>query len=119
MFRVLTRKRKRRLSSPRTVALSVGAHLLLLIGVVVSSTAAPAESAPVEVVNDQWDIAKPAPPEPEPAEPQQPETPPPPTPGQTLETPSPTTVPDASRTPTRTSSRCAWRTSRGSAPSAT
>lgn len=93
MFRVLTRKRKRRLSSPRTVALSVGAHLLLLIGVVASSTAAPVESAPVEVVNDEWDIAKPAPPPPEPDEPRQPETPPPPTPGETVVVPSPTTVP--------------------------
>lgn len=94
MFRVLTRKRKRRLSSPRTVALSVGAHLLLLIGVVVGSTAAPAEARTEERVVDEWDIAKPAPPTPEPDEPRQPDTPPPPTPGQTLETPSPTTVPE-------------------------
>ncbi|HLL82029.1 MAG TPA: energy transducer TonB [Longimicrobium sp.] len=94
MFRVLTRKRKRRLSSPRIVALSVGAHLLLLLGAVAISTAAPVESRPVEQVMDEWDIAEPTPPPPAPVEPQQPETPPPPTPGQTLETPSPTTVPD-------------------------
>lgn len=97
MFRVFTRKRKRRLSSPRIVALSVGAHLLLLLGVVVSSTAAPAEPVIEEVVNDEWDIAKPAPPPPPPPpveDQPQPETPPPPTTGQTLETPSPTTVPD-------------------------
>jgi len=94
MFRVLTRKRKRRLSSPRIVALSVGAHLLLLVGVVASSTAAPAETRVQEVVNDEWDIAKPAPPPPAPAEPQQPDTPPPPTPGETVTLPAPTTVPD-------------------------
>jgi len=94
MFRVLTRKRKRRLSSPRIVALSVGAHLLLLLGAVAISTAAPVESRPVEQVMDEWDIAEATPPPPAPVEPQQPETPPPPTPGQTLETPSPTTVPD-------------------------
>lgn len=99
MFRVLTRKRKRRLSSPRIVALSVGAHLLLLVGVVASSTAAPAEARVQEVVNDEWDIAKPAPPPPAPAEPQQPDSPPPPTPGQTLETPSPTAVPDGIEKP--------------------
>jgi protein TonB len=93
MFRVLTRKRKRRLSSPRTVALSVGAHLLLLIGVVVSSTAAPVETGH-EIVGDLM-LVEPTPPPPAPIEePQQPETPPPPTPGQTLETPSPATVPD-------------------------
>jgi protein TonB len=71
----------------------VGAHLLLLLGVVASSTAAMVEPQPEEHVVDEWDIAKPPPP-PAPVEPQQPETPPPPTPGQTLETPSPTTVPD-------------------------
>ncbi len=94
MFRVLTRKRKRRLSSPRIVALSVGAHLLLLVGAVASSTAAAVERAPEEIVNDQWDISKPAPPPPAPAEPQPPETPPPPTPGETLEMPSPISVPE-------------------------
>ncbi|HEX8674647.1 MAG TPA: TonB family protein [Longimicrobium sp.] len=92
MFRVLTRKRKRRLSSPRIVALSVGAHLLLLVGVVASSTAAPAEPT-VEVLNDQWDIAKEPTPPPAPDEPQQPDTPPPPTPGETVELPAPITVP--------------------------
>ncbi|HEX8452571.1 MAG TPA: TonB family protein [Longimicrobium sp.] len=93
MFRVLTRKRKRRLSSPRIVALSVGAHLLLLVGVVASSTAAMVETRPEEQVVDEWDIAKPAPPPPAPDEPQQPDTPPPPTPGETVELPAPTTVP--------------------------
>ena len=92
MFRVLTRKRKRRLSSPRIVALTLGAHLLLLVGVVASSTAAPAEPT-VEVLNDQWDIAKEPTPPPPAAKPQQPEAPPP-TPGKTLETPSPPRVPD-------------------------
>lgn len=93
MFRVLTRKRKRRLSSPRIVALSVGAHLLLLVGAVASSTAAMVEPRPEERVVDEWDIAKPAPPPPAPAEPRQPDAPPPPTPGETVEMPSPTTVP--------------------------
>ncbi len=94
MFRVLTRKRKRRLSSPRIVALSIGAHLLLLAGAVVSSTAAPAPGTE-EVLSEPWVIPEPETPSPAPVEEQpQPETPPPPTPGQTLETPSPTTVPD-------------------------
>ena len=94
MFRVLTRKRKRRLSSPRIVALSVGAHLFLLLAAVAVSTAAPVDPAPEEHVVDEWDIAEPTPPPPAPVEPQPPETPPPPTPGQTVEMPSPTTVPD-------------------------
>jgi len=94
MFRVLTRKRKRRLSSPRIVALSAGAHLLLLVGVIASSTAAPAAAGTKDQVIDEWDIAKPAPPPPAPVEPQQPDAPPPPTPGQTVEMPAPTTVPE-------------------------
>ncbi len=103
MFRVLTRKRKRRLSSTRTVAVSVGIHLLLLGLVVAHSTAAPAPAAPPEEV-DVWDISKPAdpPPPPEPAapaapvepEPQPEDTPAPPVPGQTVDLPAPTTVPD-------------------------
>ncbi|HEY0153516.1 MAG TPA: TonB family protein [Longimicrobium sp.] len=93
MFRVLTRKRKRRLSSPRIVALSVGAHLLLLVGVVASSTAAMVETRPEEHVVDEWDIAKPPPPPPAPAAPQQPDTPPPPTPGETVEMHAPIEVP--------------------------
>jgi TonB family protein len=93
MFRVLIRKRKRRLSSPRIVALSVGAHLLLLVGVLASSTAAMVDTRPDEEVVDEWDIAKPAPPPPAPDEPQQPDTPPPPTPGETVQLPAPTTVP--------------------------
>jgi protein TonB len=96
MFRVLTRKRKRRLSSPRIVAFSVGGHLLLLLGAVAISSAAPVEPRIEERVVDEWDIAKPAPPPP-PDEPRQPESPPPPTPGETVEMPSPTTVPDEIR----------------------
>ncbi|HEX8212278.1 MAG TPA: TonB family protein [Longimicrobium sp.] len=93
MFRVLTRKRKRRLSSPRIVALSVGAHLLLLVCVIASSTAAIATTGTEDQVIDEWDIAKPAPPPPAPVEPQQPDSPPPPTPGETVQMPAPTTVP--------------------------
>lgn len=97
MFRVLTRKRKRRLSSTRTVALSVGVHLLLLGLVVAHSTAAPVP-APTPTIHDIWEIDKPAPvdpPPPPPADaPEQPESPPPPVPGETVELPAPTTVPD-------------------------
>ncbi|HEX8830141.1 MAG TPA: energy transducer TonB [Longimicrobium sp.] len=97
MFRVLTRKRKRRLSSTRTVAVSVGVHLLLLGLVVAHSTAAP--TTPVEQLQDEWVIpdppAPPAPDEPEqPDVPAQPDAPPPPVPGETVELPAPTTVPD-------------------------
>lgn len=97
MFRVLIRKRKRRLSSPRTVALSVGVHLLLLGLAVAHSTAAPAPPAePPAIIKDMWEIEKPAPtpPPPAPDVPEQPETPPPPVPGETVELPAPTTVPE-------------------------
>jgi TonB family protein len=97
MFRVLTRKRKRRLSSPRTVAMSVGIHLLLVGLVVAHSTAAPAPT-PGAVAEDIWELPKPAPadppPPPAPDVPEQPDAPPPPVPGETVELPAPTTVPD-------------------------
>jgi protein TonB len=97
MFRVLTRKRKRRLSSPRTVALSVGIHLLLVGLVVAHSTAAPV--APVERVDREFVFPEsepetPPPPPDEPDVPEQPDAPPPPVPGETVELPAPTTVAD-------------------------
>lgn len=96
MFRVLTRKRKRRLSSTRTVALSVGVHLLLVGLVVAHSTAAPAPT-PGATVEDIWELPDDPPPPPapdEPEQPAQPDAPPPPVPGETVELPAPTTVPD-------------------------
>ena len=69
MFRVFVRKRKRRLSTPRTVILSAGVHLLLLGAVVAVSTAAPAPDVPEETLKGEWDIVEPKapPPPPEPA----------------------------------------------------
>lgn len=98
MFRVLTRKRKRRLSSPRTVAMSVGVHLLLVGLVVAHSTAAPVRDAtPTDsLLGPLIELAKPdpvKPPPPAPAEPAQPDAPPP-VPGETVDLPAPTTVPD-------------------------
>ncbi|HEX8359039.1 MAG TPA: TonB family protein [Longimicrobium sp.] len=94
MFRVLTRKRKRGLSSTRTIALSVGVHLLLVALVVAHSTATPV--APVETVDREFVFpeSEPETPPPPPDEPEQPDTPPPPVPGETVEIPAPTTVPD-------------------------
>jgi protein TonB len=96
MFRVFVRKRKRRLSSPRTIAFSIGAHLLLLGGIVVASTAPP---KPVEII-DEWDIGAPPPepppatPAPPPAETARPDDAPRPVPGETVQLPAPETVPD-------------------------
>ena len=94
MFRVFVRKRKRRLSSPRIVALSAGIHLVLFGAVVAASTARSAPARPAEVV-DIWDVpAKAPPPEPAaPEQPRQPDAPPLPTPGETIELPAPTATP--------------------------
>jgi protein TonB len=96
MFRVFVRKRKRRLSTPRTVILSAGVHLLLLGAVVAVSTAAPAPDVPEETLKGEWDIVEPKapPPPPEPEEPRPVDAPPPPTPGETVQLPAPTTIPD-------------------------
>lgn len=96
MFRVFVRKRKRRLSTPRIVALSAGVHLLLLGAAVAVSTAAPAPAAPDERITDEWDIIEPKdpPPPPEPEQPRPVDAPPPPTPGETVQLPAPTTIPD-------------------------
>jgi protein TonB len=97
MFRVFVRKRKRRLSSPRTIAFSIGAHLILLGGIVVASTAAP---APVERVVGVFPIGQPPVEPPPPPAPAPVETPPSddaprPVPGETVQLPAPQTVPDA------------------------
>ena len=95
MFRVFVRKRKRRLSTPRIIALSAGVHLLLLGAVVAVSTAAPAPAAPEETIEGEWEIAEPKdPPPPEPEQPRTVDAPPPPTPGETVQLPAPTTIPD-------------------------
>ena len=96
MFRVFVRKRKRRLSTPRTIVLSVGVHPLLLGAIVAVSTAAPAPATTVETNKDEWDILEPKapPPPPAPEAPRPVDAPPPPTPGATLEIPAPTTIPD-------------------------
>lgn len=96
MFRVFVRKRKRRLSTPRIIALSAGVHLLLLGAAVAVSTAAPAPEVPVETLEGEWEIIEPkdAPPPPEPEQPRPVDAPPPPTPGETVQLPAPTTIPD-------------------------
>ncbi|HEX6749317.1 MAG TPA: TonB family protein [Longimicrobium sp.] len=73
MFNVVTERRKRSVWTPRTVAASVGAHLLLL-GVFVTA----AESRPPRPTERIVDLTMPAERRPEP--PKQPATPPPPAP---------------------------------------
>lgn len=96
MFRVFVSKRKRRLSSPRTIAFSVGAHLLLLGGIVVASTAPPEpKEPPEELVGPLMPLAPPPPPPaPAPAETARPDDAPRPVPGETVQLPAPETVPD-------------------------
>lgn len=101
MFRVFVRKRKRRISSPRTIALSVGAHLVLVGGFVAVSNAAPAPAPKVEEIVNEFPIETPkAPPEPvvkqpvAPPELRQPDAPPAPKPGETLQLQPPATIPD-------------------------
>ena len=93
MFKVVVDRRKRRVWSARTVAASVGAHLLVLAGIVAAATTT--EAAPTPDVVEIWS-APDRPKEPEQAKP----TPPPPVDkpvpvkGRTLELQTPETVPD-------------------------
>lgn len=94
MFNVVVEHRKRRVWTPRTIAISVGAHLLVLAAVV--NAAAKAEP-PVKVV--EYDVGrlqeKPRqePVKPTPPPPAQPDRPAP-VPGQTLTLQPPPVVPD-------------------------
>jgi protein TonB len=92
MFNVVVEQRKRRVWSARTVAVSIGAHLLVLAAVVVA--AANGEAAPVRV--DEFDIGRvpeTAPPQPVKPTPPAPVDRPAPVQGRTLVLPTPTTVP--------------------------
>lgn len=96
MFRVFVQKRKRRLSSPRIVALSVGVHLILANAVLLASTG-PAEPAKPEETYTEFPLTPvpPKPPTPETPAPEQPrESVVPRVAGKTLELPAPTRVPD-------------------------
>lgn len=73
MFKVVVERRKRSLWSPRTIALSVGAHLLVLVGVVTAA----ANARPADTVGPTFDIGQP-PPDRKPPTPVKPATPPPP-----------------------------------------
>ncbi|HVG44122.1 MAG TPA: energy transducer TonB [Longimicrobium sp.] len=95
MFNAVVDRRKRRVWSARTVAVSVGAHLVVLAGIVAAATTT--EAAPAPEVVDIW-TAPPTPKAPEP--PAKPTPPPPadqtvpvPVKGQTLVLQTPTTVP--------------------------
>ena len=98
MFNVVVDRRKRRVWSARTVAASVGAHLLVLAGVV--TAAANADPAPtrVDIVDIGQVAEKPTPPAPRPTPPP-PADQPVPVKGRTLELQTPTTVPDHVATP--------------------
>jgi protein TonB len=95
MFNVVVDRRKRRVWSARTVAVSIGAHLLVLVGVV----AAAANAGPAPVPVDILDIGS-APERPNPPAPPQ-AAPPPraaqqkPVEGRTLELKTPEFVPTA------------------------
>ncbi|HEX8431146.1 MAG TPA: TonB family protein, partial [Longimicrobium sp.] len=94
MFRVFVRKRKRRLSSPRTIALSIGAHLLLVGGIVAASTAAPPlEETVIEIPIGPAPVEPPPPPAPAPVETPASDDAPRPVPGETVQLPAPETVP--------------------------
>src|SRR5215213_5356326 len=97
MFNVVVDRKKRSVWSARTVAVSVGAHLLVLAGVVVAAANAGAEPAPVQII----DIGQAPPDRPNPPAPVKAPPPPPraddpapvPVKGQTLVLQTPTTVP--------------------------
>jgi protein TonB len=93
MFKVVVERRKRSIWSARTVAISAGAHLLVLAGVV--TAAANARTAPTtELVVDEWVVPdKPQPAPVKPATPPPPPDQPVPVKGQTLQLEAPETVP--------------------------
>jgi TonB family protein len=95
MFKVFTHRRKRSLSTPRIVAASLGAHLLLLNAAILFSHTRPDPvKAEPELTVTEFPIAPrvdpPAPPPPAAA----PEDVPRPVAGRTLQLHAPTTVPD-------------------------
>ena len=90
MFNVVVEHRKRRVWTPRTVAVSVGAHLVVLGAVV--AAAANAEPAPPPVVSIEIGEFRPKPP-PQPVKPPAPADRPPPVRGRTLTLQPPTAVP--------------------------
>jgi len=93
MFKVVVERRKRSAWSPRTVAISVGAHLLVLAGVVIAT--ANARPAPENVVEIPIGPApdQPPPPRAKPTQPPPPPDRPIPVKGQTLVLQAPETVP--------------------------
>jgi len=94
MFNVVVDRRTRSVWSARTVAVSIGAHVLVLAGVVVAAANAGPAPAPVQII----DIGQVPPERPNPPAPVTPTPPPPadqpiPVKGQTLVLQTPTTVP--------------------------
>src|SRR5213082_2705041 len=51
MFNVVVDRRKRRVWSARTVAVSVGAHLLVLVGVIAAAANAGPAPVPVDIID--------------------------------------------------------------------
>jgi len=98
MFNVVVDRRKRSVWSARTVAVSVGAHLLVLAGVVAAATNTQAAPARVDIVDIGQLAERPTPPAPRPTPPP-PADRPVPVKGRTLELQTPTTVPDHVTTP--------------------
>ena len=97
MFGVLTRRSQRRLSSPRTIAFSVAAHVFILGGVALASASGPAEPTAPGVDTLLFPLDPPAPRDPTPPPPpvDEPEDPdaPAPTPGHFVQVQPPPTVP--------------------------
>lgn len=94
MFNVVVGHRKRRVWSPRTVAISVGAHLLVLAVVVnAAANAEPEQRVVMMPLPDYVEKTRPQPVKPPPPAPVQPDRPPP-VAGRTLALETPTTVPD-------------------------
>ncbi|MFL5384860.1 MAG: energy transducer TonB [Longimicrobiaceae bacterium] len=100
MFKVVVERRKRSIWSPRTVAISVGAHLLVLTGVVIAT----ANARPIDKVGPIVEIGQP-PEQKEPPAKVKPTQPPPPpdqpvpVKGQTLQIEAPEKVPESVRPP--------------------
>jgi periplasmic protein TonB len=91
MFNVVVDRRKRRVWSARTVAASVGAHLLVLAGVIAAASST--QAAPAPQVVDIWTAPPPRPPEPAQPKPPPPADQPVPVKGTTLQLRTPETVP--------------------------
>jgi protein TonB len=95
MFKVVVERRKRSIWSPRTLAISAGAHLLVLAGVVTAAANARTDTTEPPIVDD-WVIPD-KPPQPAPVKPATPPPPPDqpvPVKGQTLQLETPDKVPD-------------------------